>query len=110
MRGLNKVTLIGNLGGNPEIQKPQGNVSVAKLSLATTETFRDAKGQSHSNTEWHGVVLWRTMADLAAKYLKKGSMIYLEGKIKTRSYDDKTEINATSCVYTNVMRQLKGRP
>lgn len=89
MRGLNKVTLIGNLGGNPEIQKLQGDVNVAKFSLATTESFMDTKGQLHSTTDWHTIILWRGLADLAEKYLQKGSMIYLEGKIKTRSYDDK---------------------
>lgn len=89
MRGLNKVTLIGNLGKDPELQILEGNISVAKFSLATTEAFKDTKGQIHTTTEWHSVVVWRTMADLAAKYLKKGSMIYLEGKIKTRSFEDK---------------------
>ena len=77
------------MGKDPEVQTLEDNISVAKFSLATTETFKDTKGQSHSNTEWHSVVLWRTLATLAAKYLKKGSMIYLEGKIKTRSFDDK---------------------
>ncbi|WP_273209887.1 single-stranded DNA-binding protein [Runella zeae] len=89
MRGLNKVTLIGNLGKDPELQTLEGNINVAKFSLATTETFKDTKGQTHTTTEWHSVVVWRNMADLAAKYLKKGSMIYLEGKIKTRSFEDK---------------------
>jgi single-strand DNA-binding protein len=94
MRGLNrigepKVTLIGNLGGNPEIQKLQGNVTVAKFSLATTESFKDVQGQLHSTTDWHTIILWRSLADLAAKYLQKGSLIYVEGKLKTRSYDDK---------------------
>lgn len=89
MRGLNKVTLIGNLGSNPEIQKLQGDVTVAKFSLATTESFKDQKGQLHSTTDWHTVILWRGLADLAEKYLQKGSLIYVEGKLKTRSYDDK---------------------
>ncbi len=89
MRGLNKVTLIGNLGKDPELQSLEENIQVAKFSLATTETYKDKAGNSRADTEWHTVVLWRNMATLAAKYLKKGSMIYLEGKIKTRSYDDK---------------------
>ncbi|GAB2536333.1 single-stranded DNA-binding protein [Spirosoma aerophilum] len=88
MRGLNKVTLLGNLGKDPEVQQLEGNVSVAKFSLATTEGYKDDKGQTQSNTEWHTVVVWRGLADLAGQYLKKGSMIYLEGKLKTRSYDD----------------------
>ncbi len=89
MRGLNKVTLIGNLGKDPEIQILQGGISVTKFSLATTESYKDDKGVLHSETEWHTVILWRNLADLAAKFLKKGSTIYLEGKIKTRSYEDK---------------------
>lgn len=92
MRGLNKVTLIGNLGGNPEIQKLQGDVNVAKFSLATTESFKDAKGQLHTTTDWHTIILWRGLADLTEKYLQKGSLVYVEGKLKTRTYDDKEGI------------------
>ncbi|WP_019989526.1 single-stranded DNA-binding protein [Rudanella lutea] len=89
MRSLNKVTLIGNLGADPDFQQLDGNVAVAKFSLATTETFKDRNGQTQSNTDWHTVVLWRNLAELAHKYLQKGSLIYLEGKLKTRHYDDK---------------------
>jgi single-strand DNA-binding protein len=90
MRGLNKVTLLGNLGKDPEVQQLDGNVSIAKFSLATTETYKDDKGQPQFNTEWHSIVVWRGLADLASQYLKKGSLIYLEGKLKTRTYDDAT--------------------
>jgi len=89
MRGLNKVTLIGNLGKEPELQTLEGNVSVAKFSLATTESFKDKHGKTHTNTDWHTVVLWRNLAELAGKYLQKGSLVYVEGKLKTRSYDDR---------------------
>ena len=89
MRGLNKVTMIGNLGKDPEIQQLEGNVSVAKVSLATTETFKDRNGQPHTETEWHTVVLWRALAELAGSYLRKGSLVYVEGKLKTRHYEDK---------------------
>ena len=95
MRGLNKVTLIGNLGKAPDIQTLEGNVRVAKLSLATTEFYKDKNGQQRSETEWHSVVMWRGLADLADKYLQKGSLIYIEGKIKNRSYDDKEGIKRT---------------
>ena len=88
MRGLNKVTLIGNLGKDPEIQVLDGNVPVARFSLATSETYRDKSGNSHTSTDWHTVVLWRGLAELAQAYLHKGSLIYLEGKLKTRHYDD----------------------
>lgn len=87
MRGLNKVTLIGNLGDAPDYQQLEGNISVAKFSLATTEVFKDKNGQSRTETEWHQVVLWRSLAELANNYLKKGSMVYVEGKLKTRNYD-----------------------
>jgi single-strand DNA-binding protein len=89
MRGLNKVTLIGNLGKEPEYQQLDGNVSVAKFSLATTESFKDKNGQTQYSTDWHTVVLWRNLAELAGKYLQKGSLVYIEGKLKTRSYDDR---------------------
>lgn len=89
MRGLNKVTLIGNLGADPDYQQLEGNVAVAKFSLATTESFKDRNGQAQSNTDWHTVVLWRSLAELAHKYLQKGSLVYVEGKLKTRNYDDR---------------------
>lgn len=89
MRGLNKVTLIGNLGKDPEIQTLEGEIKVAKFSLATSETYKDKAGQTQTETDWHNIVAWRSLADLASRYLSKGSMIYLEGKLKNRSYTDK---------------------
>lgn len=89
MRGLNRVSLIGNLGNIPEFQTLEGGVSVAKFSLATTEIFKDKNGKTHTETEWHSIVLWRSLADLAHNYLQKGSLVYIEGKIKTRNYEDK---------------------
>ncbi len=82
MRGLNKVTLIGNLGKDPEVQTLQENVKVVKFSLATSESYKDDKGQAHTSTEWHSVVLWRGLAWLAEKYLKKGSLVYVEARSK----------------------------
>lgn len=89
MRGLNKVTLIGNLGKDPENQKLTGDIAVSKFTLATTEIFKDKNGQAASKTEWHTIVVWRSLAELAAKYLHKGSLVYVEGKLKTRQFDDK---------------------
>ena len=89
MKGLNKVTLIGNLGNDPEITLLESNISVAKFSLATAETYKDDKGESHTQTEWHSIILWRGLAEIAGKYLHKGSLVYLEGKIKTRNFVDK---------------------
>ena len=71
------------------MQTLEGNIKVAKFSLATTESYKDEKGQTHSQTEWHSIVLWRGLAELAEKHLKKGSLIHLEGKNRTRSYEDK---------------------
>ena len=81
--------LIGNLGKDPDVQQLEGNVMVAKFPLATTETFKDRTGRLVSQTEWHTVVLWRGLADLAQKYLHKGSLVYIEGRLKTRSWEDK---------------------
>ena len=89
MRGVNRVVLIGNLGKDPDMQFLEGNIGVAKFSLATTETYKDRSGKLISQTEWHTVVLWRGLAELAQKYLHKGSLVYIEGRLKTRSWEDK---------------------
>jgi single-strand DNA-binding protein len=89
MRGVNRVMLIGNLGKDPDVQYLEGNIGVAKFSLATTETYKDRAGKLISQTEWHTVVLWRGLAELAEKYLHKGSLVYIEGRLRTRSWEDK---------------------
>jgi single-strand DNA-binding protein len=89
MRGVNRVMLIGNLGKDPDLQQLEGNIAVAKFPLATTETFKDRTGKLVSQTEWHTIVLWRGLAELAQKYLHKGSLVYIEGRLKTRSWEDK---------------------
>lgn len=89
MRGVNRVMLIGNLGRDPDVQFLEGNIGVAKFPLATTETFKDRSGKLVSQTEWHTVVLWRGLAELAQKYLHKGSLVYIEGRLRTRSWEDK---------------------
>ena len=89
MRGVNRVILIGNLGKDPDVQYLEGNIGVAKFSLATTETYKDRGGKLVSQTEWHTVVLWRGLAELAQKYLHKGSLVYIEGRLRTRSWEDK---------------------
>lgn len=85
--GVNKVILVGHLGKDPDVQSFENGLKKASFSLATTEGFKNKDGQQH--TEWHNVVLWRTSAEIAEKYLKKGSLIYLEGKIRTRQWEDK---------------------
>lgn len=89
MSGVNKVILIGNLGKDPEIRHLEGGVSVAKFPLATTEIYKNKEGQKVEQTEWHNVVMWRGLADVAEKLLKKGNQVYIEGKLRTRSWDDK---------------------
>jgi single-strand DNA-binding protein len=89
MRGVNKVMLIGNLGKEPDMQYIEGNIPVAKFPLATTETYKDRSGNLVSQTEWHTIVLWRGLADLAHKFLHKGSLVYIEGKLRTRSWEDR---------------------
>lgn len=89
MAGVNKVILIGNLGKDPEVRHLEGGATVANFPLATTETYKDKNGNRNEQTEWHNIVVWRGLADVAEKYLKKGMTIYVEGKLRTRSWDDK---------------------
>lgn len=105
MRGVNRVTLIGNLGRDPELQHLEGNIAVSKFSLATTETFKDRSGKLVSQTEWHTVVLWRGLAELAEKYLHKGSLVYIEGRLRTRTWEDKdgNKKHATEIVGDNLV-------
>ena len=89
MAGVNKVILDGNLGKDPEIRHLDNGVAVANFSLATTESYTNKQGERVNQTEWHNVVLWRGLADIAEKYLKKGNSVYIEGKIVTRKWEDK---------------------
>jgi single-strand DNA-binding protein len=89
MAGVNKVILIGNLGKDPEVRYLEGGIAVANFPLATTETFRDKNGNKNEQTEWHQIVLWRRLAEVAEKFLRKGQQVYLEGKIRSRSWEDK---------------------
>jgi len=88
MSGINKVILVGHLGKDPEVRYLEGGVSVASFPLATTETF-NKDGRKVEQTEWHNIVLWRSLADVAAKFLQKGKLVYIEGKLRTRSFEDK---------------------
>ena len=88
--------LIGNLGKEPDIQVLEGNIAVAKFPLATTETYKDRTGALASQTEWHTIVLWRGLAELAQKYLHKGSLVYIEGRIRTRNWEDKDKNRRSS--------------
>lgn len=89
MAGVNKVILVGNLGKDPEVRHLDNGIAVANFSLATTESYTNKQGERVNQTEWHNIVLWRGLADVAEKYLKKGNSIYIEGKISTRKWEDK---------------------
>ena len=91
MSGINKVILVGHLGKDPEVRHLDGGVSVASFPLATSESF-NKDGRKIEQTEWHNVVMWRGLADVAAKYLQKGKLVYIEGKLRTRSFEDKTGV------------------
>lgn len=105
MRGVNKVILVGNLGRDPEIRYTRDGTAVANLNLATTETWNDAQGQRQERTEWHRVVAFGKLAEIAKEYLSKGRQVYIEGRLQTRSWDDKdgnkrytTEVKADQMV------------
>ena len=90
---LNKVMLIGNVGRDPEIRYLEGttgNTKVATFTLATTERYRDRGGELRENTEWHNIVAWRNSADVAEKFIRKGTQLYIEGRLRTRSWTDQT--------------------
>lgn len=89
MAGVNKVILVGNLGKDPEVRYLEGGVAVANFSIATSETYKDKAGNKVESTEWHNIVMWRGLAEVAEKHLKKGMQVYIEGRLRTRSWDDK---------------------
>lgn len=88
MAGVNKVILVGHLGKDPEVRALDNGTKVARFSVATTESYKDKNtGERIDNTEWHNVTLWRGLAEVAENYLKKGQLVYIEGKLQTRSYE-----------------------
>ena len=91
MSGINKVILVGHLGKDPEVRYLEGGVSVTSFPLATSETF-NKDGRKVEQTEWHNIVMWRGLADVAAKFLQKGKLVYIEGRLRTRSFEDKEGI------------------
>ena len=111
MAGVNKVILVGNLGKDPEVRYLDNGVAVANFSLATTENYKNKEGERVSQTEWHNIVLWRGLAEVAEKYLKKGASIYVEGKIKTRKWEDKEGVTRyTTEILGDNMTMLGGKP
>jgi single-strand DNA-binding protein len=86
---VNKVILVGNLGKDPELRYTPSGAAVATFSLATSERYKDKSGEQQEKTEWHNIVAWRQLAEICGKYLHKGKQVYIEGRIQTRSYDDR---------------------
>ena len=106
---VNKVVLIGNLGADPEVRFTPSGVQVVSLTLATSESWNDKNGERQERTEWHRLVLWRKLAEIADQFLKKGSKIYVEGKLQTRSWDDqKGQKRYVTEVVVNNIEMLDG--
>lgn len=107
---INKVTLIGNLGGDPEVRHLESGAMVARFSLATNESYKDKEGNWQNLTEWHNVVVWRELAERAEKQLKKGMQVYVEGKISYRKYTGQDNVERTTTdIVANVFRLLEKR-
>lgn len=110
---VNKVILVGNVGRDPEVRHLDKGVAVARFSLATTENYTAKTGEKVSNTEWHNIVAWRGLAEVVEKYVKKGSQLYIEGRLRTRDYDKDgvkhytTEINADTL---QLLGKREGQP
>jgi single-strand DNA-binding protein len=109
-RSINKVILIGNLGKDPEVRYTGSGVAVATFTLATNESWRDADGNTQERTEWHNLVAWRKLAEVIGEYLKKGSKIYVEGRLQYRTYDDKNGVKRyVTEIVIDQMVMLDGR-
>ena len=113
---VNKVILVGRLGQDPEVRFTQGGTAVANLRIATDETWKDQSGEKQQRTEWHTVVAWRRLAEICGQYLSKGRLVYIEGKLQTRSWQDRegnkrysTEIQADNMVMLGGGRSEEGQ-
>ena len=108
--GINKVILVGNLGQDPEVKYTAGGAAVTTLSLATSESWKDKDtGSDQEKTEWHRVVLWRRLAEIAGEYLKKGSKVYIEGQLQTRKWEQDGQTRYTTEVVGRDMQFLDSR-
>ena len=108
---VNKVILVGRLGRDPETRYTSGGQAVANFTLATDESYKDRAGERQKRTEWHRIVLWGKLAEIAQQYLKKGMLVYVEGRIQTRQWEDKRDgqKRTTTEIVGNVMRMLTSR-
>lgn len=108
-RGVNKVILIGNLGGDPELRYTPNGTAVASFSLATTEGRKDKDGNWNDHTEWHRIVAWSKLAETVGEYLKKGSQVYIEGRLQTRQWEDKEGVKRYTTEVVTQNLQMLGR-
>jgi len=108
---VNKVILVGRVGRDPETRFTSGGQAVANLSVATDETFKDRTGERQKRTEWHRVVLWGKLAEIAQQYVRKGTLVYIEGRIQSRQWEDKRDGQKKTSfdIVANVMRMLSSR-
>jgi single-strand DNA-binding protein len=110
MSGVNKVILVGRLGKEPEVRNLENGAVVANFSIATSEVFKDkTTGERKEITEWHNIVMWRGLAEIAQKYLHKGDMVYIEGKLRTRSWEKDNVTRYTTEVLADNMTMLSGK-
>ncbi|MBI4531395.1 MAG: single-stranded DNA-binding protein [Candidatus Latescibacteria bacterium] len=109
-RGINKVLLIGNLGADPEMRYTPSGAAVCTFTMATSETWTDTSGEKQERTEWHRIVTWRKLAEFCSEYLKKGSKVYVEGRIQTRSWEDQNGVKRyTTEIVARELQMLDSR-
>ena len=107
---INKVILVGRVGKDPEVRHLDNNATVANFTLATNETYKNKNGEKVTNTDWHNIVVWRQLAEIAGKYVKKGTLLYVEGKIRTRSWDDKDGVKRyTTEIFADNFQMLSAK-
>jgi single-strand DNA-binding protein len=109
MSGVNRVILLGNVGKDPEVKYFEGGTVKASFSLATSESYKDKQGNKVDSTEWHNIIMWGKLAEIAEKYVRKGKQLYIEGKIKTRSYGEGDGKKYITEIFADNMTMLGGR-
>lgn len=106
---INKVILVGNVGRDPEVRYLEGGAAVARFTLATSEAYKNKSGEKVTQTEWHNIVLWRSLAEIAEKYVRKGQQLYIEGRIRSRAYEDKDGVQKRAYEIQADTMQMLGR-